>query len=149
VYLPGLSVSVQVAFALAATPVFLFTPGPFRWKFWVFDVSETVTLYFFAVNDRTFEPPFLSEIALVVTLPLSLPAGGGGGGGGGGGWTFPAVKLPFICAGMCVADERVGPVRDRHRPVDGAHGLDVGLLIDSRAAQVEVVSIELSVPVTS
>ena len=59
-------------------------------------MSETVILYFFAVNDRTFEPPFVSEIAFVVTLPLSLPAGGGGGGGGG---TFPAVKLPFICVG--------------------------------------------------
>ena len=61
----------------------MFTPGPVRWKFWVFDVSETVILYFFAVNDRTFEPPFVSEIALVVTLPLSLPQAAEAAEGGG------------------------------------------------------------------
>ena len=73
-YFPGLSVTVQVALVFAATPVFLFRPGPLRWKFCLFDASETVSLYLLAIRVLTFAPaPVFSEIVFAVTLPLSLP----------------------------------------------------------------------------
>src|SRR5207244_8063801 len=39
VYLPAFSVTVQDFVPTKETPVFLSTPGPFRWKLWIPDLS--------------------------------------------------------------------------------------------------------------
>ena len=44
VYLPGLSLIVQVLSPTNDTLVFLFTPGPNRWKLWIEDLSSTLIL---------------------------------------------------------------------------------------------------------
>src|SRR5205814_2287973 len=94
VYLPGFRVTVQDVLPLNLTPVFLFTPGPLRWKLSAFVRSDTVSLYFPATSDLTALAPFFSEIALPgPTLPLSFFTAGGGGGGGG---AVPTRKEPCM-----------------------------------------------------
>ena len=79
VYLPGFSVTVQDVLPLNSTPVFLFTPGPLRWKLSAFVRSETTSLYFPATSDLTALAPFFSEIAFFgPTLPVSFVGAGGG-----------------------------------------------------------------------
>ena len=63
------------------TPVFLFTPGPIRWKLSALVGSVTVILYFPATSDLTALAPFFSEIVFFgPTLPDSFFGAGGGGG---------------------------------------------------------------------
>ena len=47
---------------MPVTLVFLFTPGPVRWKLWTFDKSLTVIEYFPDLIFVTFVPLFLSVI---------------------------------------------------------------------------------------
>ena len=44
------------------TLVFLFTPGPVRWKLWMFDLSDTLIVYDPARRLVTFELPFFMPI---------------------------------------------------------------------------------------
>src|SRR5204863_5821656 len=62
VYLPFLSLTVQVFVPTAPTLVFLFTPGPKRWKLWALDLSLTTILY---VPCFSF---FTSFLALVTSM---------------------------------------------------------------------------------
>src|SRR5436190_11995793 len=69
VYLPFLSVTVQVVLALPETDVFLFRPGPNRWKLCVLAVSLTAILYLPALSFVTFLPPFVSLIVKLESGP--------------------------------------------------------------------------------
>src|SRR3954468_21447950 len=69
-YVPFLSVTVHVNVPFAPTPVFLFTPGPVRWKLWMFDRSLTTILYFPALSEATFLPLFFR---LIVKPGPSMP----------------------------------------------------------------------------
>src|SRR5690242_19039965 len=72
-YVPFFSVTVQVNVPFAPTPVFLFRPGPERWKLWMFDKSFMTILTFPAFRLATFWPPFLSVIVQPgPTTPLSV-----------------------------------------------------------------------------
>src|SRR5262245_34406336 len=61
-YVPFLSVTVHVNVPCEPTPVFLFTPGPLRWKLWMFERSLTTILYLPAFRLVTFWPLFFSVI---------------------------------------------------------------------------------------
>src|SRR6476660_2250218 len=61
-YVPFLSVTVHVKVPLAPTPVFLLSPGPVRWKLWMFERSFTTILYFPALSDVTLVLPFFRVI---------------------------------------------------------------------------------------
>src|SRR4051794_26978025 len=72
-YVPFLSVTVHVNVPFGPTPVFLFTPGPVRWKLWMLDKSLTTILYLPALRLVTFVLPFLSVIVKPgPSTPLSV-----------------------------------------------------------------------------
>ncbi len=72
-YFPFFSVSVHVVEPLNVTDVFLFTPGPVRWKLWIFDLSAILKTYFPALSLLTFLPPWVSEIVNPgPTVPVSV-----------------------------------------------------------------------------
>src|SRR5262245_33174787 len=53
--------------------IILFTPGPVRWKLWMFDLSLTVIAYLPGLSVVTFAEPFLRLIVKPgPTLPVSL-----------------------------------------------------------------------------
>src|SRR5205809_4935643 len=58
-YVPFFSVTVHCVVPVEPTPVFLFTPGPVRWKLWMPDLSATVIVYLPALSVVTFFEPFL------------------------------------------------------------------------------------------
>ena len=61
--MPFFSVTVTVFVPLnGVVVIFLFTPGPFRWKLWMFDLSLTVILYLPAFSVFTLAVPFLRVI---------------------------------------------------------------------------------------
>ena len=59
-YVPFFSLTVTVFVPLnGVVVIFLFTPGPVRWKSWMFDLSLTVILYEPALSVFTLAVPFL------------------------------------------------------------------------------------------
>ena len=58
--MPFAKVTCQVNVPLPLTGVFLLTPGPVRWKSWVFAMSLTTIVYLPAFSFVTFFPPFVS-----------------------------------------------------------------------------------------
>src|ERR671935_3119745 len=63
VYLPFLSLIVQVFVVTAETLVDLFTPGPKRWKLCADDLSRTTILYVPCLSVLTSLPPFVTSMS--------------------------------------------------------------------------------------
>src|SRR6266550_1756417 len=61
-YVPFFNVTAQVNVPLAPTDVFLFRPGPLRWKLWMLDRSLMTILYLPAFRLVTFAVPFFNVI---------------------------------------------------------------------------------------
>src|SRR3954452_24019746 len=61
-YVPFFRVTVQVLFPTKPTDVSLLSPGPFRWKLWMFDLSRIRIAYLPAFSVVTFLPALVSVI---------------------------------------------------------------------------------------
>src|SRR4051794_34847006 len=61
----------------AGTLVILLTPGPVRWKLWMFDLSTTVMTYVPALSAVTALPP--ACLSVIVNPGPTVPASFGGG----------------------------------------------------------------------
>src|SRR5262245_54735807 len=91
-YAPFFSMSDHETEPLKATPVFLFTPGPVRWKLSFALRSRTVTVVrpdFALLRIVIFAP----GPTLAASFWAATGVGGGGGGGGGGGVVVVVVVV--------------------------------------------------------
>src|SRR5262245_20704304 len=91
-YAPFFSISDHVTEPLKATPVFLFTPGPVRWKLSFALRSRTVSVVlpdFALLRIVIFAP----GPTLAASFWAATGVGGGGGGGGGGGVAVVVVVV--------------------------------------------------------